>query len=1003
MRKITILILSMIVAVCFMSAFACGTNGHNFSPTYLYDESMHWQACLDEGCSEKSNFNEHTFQLVGTINTCNVCGYNFNTANTYEVNLNTVGGTVIPGVTVALFDKNNQQVGSSKTNIRGKVRFIDLDPADYTAKIDETTLPKGYYVPEDMETISLSADTMKATVKIPSRLIEEQMPEGHKYSVGSVAYDFKTTSIDSNGKEKNISLSSYLSQYNAVILNFWYSSCSPCLAEFPYMNEVYSEYNNKIAVIAINSGIDTEQEVAEFVATTGYDFDFVNDDKMFTYDDAYGVQAYPTTIVIDRYGAVALIESGSMPSRSAWDNLFSHYISADYVPDYVYSYNGSGGGDNNETLAKPDIEMPSSEQIAEKITTVNSLTTKNTFTYSAYDDAYSWPWILAEREEVTCLKTSNKDKVNSYSILQIDVNLKAGQQIFFDYFISTEEETDLLYIQVDKVLQFTLSGEDNQWNNDKLLYIARRDGNYQITLTYQKSMMNNAGEDTVYIKNLRLESSATINGHYDFLYNATDNYTLDENIKIPGEYKGYLNHVAYYFNDNDGFYHVALSGDSSIKSANDPILLADLYYSTPWNSNSVWLLAYSKAGLFNEADKDYKEGYFETVEDYAWLQQNSASRYTPLNKELYNILVDIVADLGRDDDSQDPHKGNDQWLEICRYYVHYGTKTNDDTCYALDNTVEALKWRVAKDYGTMTGDTLEIHVDVYSVHLPRGNYYRFKTTKAGAYLIRSLEPFASDYDPNAQDTMGFICDEFGNILAENDNFVIEIQGYGKDENGVVQEGVNRYALYDNNFYLYVYLEANKTYYVAGCFNDPYAEGEYDVEVKYIGETFSYFTSCATDPAYTFDENDPSFTPFILPQMGKDRFSIGDDGNYYAQEFDGSQGSLLYIRLVGPTYLNSYTNYTLEQLIESGGIGSNEADKLYLKHLLIQSKTTYDENHELYGYVVATERLVSIINKRANGSDTEDSNTYSNTSWLLTAYYYRNINHLTLQQAQSKFN
>ncbi len=999
MKKFLILLLAITSATCFLTAVGCGN--HNFSSTYSYDEDMHWKACLDEGCDEVSSRQEHEYQLVGTVSTCKVCGYNYNTSNTYEITLTTMGETYIPGTNISLYDASDNLIATAKTNIRGKARFANINPANYKAVIDESSLPNGYYVDEDNKEISLSAQTMKLSVKLPSRLIDEEIPANHKYSVGDVMHNLQTTSVNKNGTQKNISLSAYLSQYKAVVLNFWYASCGPCMEEFPYMNEAYLDNSDKIAIIAINSGAETPSEVADFVATTGYNFDFVNDSQVFSvYNSAFSVQAYPTTVVVDRYGAVAQIESGSIPSRSYWVNLINHYTALDYTPNYSSNNNDFDSNGNENELVKPNVEMPSSEEIAQKITSVNSYTTKNAFTYLPADDEYSWPWILDEKDGVSCLKTSNADRGNSYSILLIDVELRKGQQLFFDYLVSTEEDSDILYVQVDTVLQHTLSGENSGWNNDKLLYVAQRDGKYQISLTYQKNLTNRAGDDTVYIKNLRIEEGKQITDHVDLLYNATENYTLDPSVTVPGEYKGFINHVPYYFNEEDGFYHVMLS---SSPSEIDPILMADLYYSTPWNPNSVWLFAYAGTGLFDKTDENYVEGYYEAIEDYSWLQQNSEGRYVPLTKELHDILIDVVADLGRTDNSEDPHNGQDQWLEICRYYVHYGERAQSDVCVALDNTVEALKWRVAKDYGVMTEDTFKIHVNVYSVHLPRGNYYRFKTTKAGAYLVRSIAPLASDYDPNGIDALGFVCDAYGNILAENDNHIIEVQGYGKDENGVVQEGNNRYALYDNNFYMYVYLEANTTYYVAGCFNDPYAMGEYDVMIEYLGKDYSYFTSCATDPAYTYDENDPNFTPIIVPQMGKDRFFLGDDGNYYAQEYDGSQGSLLYIRLVGPTYYSSYTSTTLEQMIESGAIGASESDKLYLKHLLIESRTKYDKGHELYGYTVATEKLVSIINKAANGNDTEEDSTYSHTSWLLTAYYYRNVTPLTLQQASDKYN
>ncbi len=1033
MRKILMMALAALFLVCSFSLIACengNTSAHNFSSAYEFDESMHWQECADEGCTEKNNLKEHSYQLTGTTNTCSVCGYSFNTANTFEVNLETLGRTVLSGVKVDLYDKSNQVVASGKTNVRGKVRFSEITPDNYVAKIDESSLPKGYYVPEELKNIELSKDQMKITAKIPSALItEEDMPAGQKYPIGQVVYDFKTTSIDMNGKEKNISLSAYLSQFKAVIINFWYIDCPYCIAEFPHMNEAYLSYSDKVAIIALNSGVDTSSEIADFVASSSYKFDFVNDDKIFApLKNAFiREDAFPTTFVIDRYGAVAHIEQGAITNRSDWENLFDYYIADDYVPDYVRGYSDSYTPTDSQ-LAKPDVEMPSSAEIAEKVTKINSLTKADTFTYSNTDNEkdleYSWPWVIDEIDGVPCIRTSNRERVGSYSILLIEVEMKKGQQLFFDYYLATEKDADILYVQVDTVLQQTLSGDENKWTNDQLLYVALRDGKYKITLTYQKNTTNSTKKDAVYVKNFRIEDGANVSGHHDLLYNAADNYTLTNATAPIASEKGYINYVASYKNADEDFYRVALSGDVTQKSANDPILYADLYYTTPWNDNfSVWNLAYSGTGLFSEIKKEH-EGYVKAVEDYSWIQNNNVTRYVPVTEELRQILIDTVANIGRkidpDDDVADEIEKAEkqldkQWLEVCRYYVHFGVDSGEnDDCFALDNMVEALKWRVAKDYGVMSDDKLIdyeldgktaedvflIHVDVYSVHLPRGNYYRFTTTKAGAYLIRSWEPNASDYDPNAQDPLGFVCDATGNIIAENDNFMIEAQG-----TTIINE--KERPIYDNNFYMYVYLEANTTYHVAGCFNDPYAMGEYDVTIEYLEDnpdwTGKYFTSCATDPAYTFDENDPNFTPFILPLMGKDRFFIGDDGKYYAQEFDGSQGSVIYIRFIGPTYYNSYSNYTIAELIENDAFDVSVEDKLYLMDLLIQARETYPEDHELYGYVEATEKLVSIINRRANGEDTEESSTYSQTSWLLTAYYYRNVNELTLAQAQAKYN
>ncbi len=998
MKKSLTIFLAGLTLICCLAAVGCNDKGeHSFASEWSYDDSYHWKQCTDSGCNEVAEKAEHRYELTGTINRCGVCGHSYDTAGTYEVNITSVGGKELSQVSVTMYDQTGASVGTAKSNVRGKARF-KLNPGEYVAKIDQTTLPKGYYLPEELKEISFTKDKKSFTASLPSTIIDEEMPAGNVYKVGDVAYSFTTTAVTASGTTKPISLAAYLSQYKAVVLNFWYSDCSPCRAEFPYMNEVYSDYKDKIALIAINNGYDGADGVAKFVRENGYVFDFVNDESMFDYYSAYDTNSFPTTVVIDRYGVVAVIEKGTMPSTAAWKGLFDYYLADDYMPDYSSGYKPEEDDDNVGDLTKPDIEMPDGNEMAKVATKVNDYTSLNSIKYSAYDDEYSWPWIITEKEGEKCISTSNRQKLASYSILVIDVELKAGQQIFYDYFCSTEQENDLLYIQVDSVLQYTISGVDEQWNKDKLLYVAVEDGRYQITLTYQKDATAHTADDTVYIKNIRIEENKAIEGHYDLLYNATTNYTLDSGVTPPAEYEGYLNAVAYYLNEEDGLYHVALSGNADERRSDDPILLADLYYSTPWNTNSVWMLAYSQVGLFNPADESFKPGYYQKVEDYTWMQQNSSSRYVPVNEELKEILINVVANIGRTDHSNDPHNGEAQWLEVCRYYVNYGTPQSKEVCFACDNTVLALNWRVAEDWGTVgrsnvAGNLKNIHVNVYSVHLPRGNYYKITTTDAGAYLIRSNERIASDYDTKAQDPMGFLCDDQGRILDENDSYVMDVQGY--DEKG--------YPLYDNNFYMFVYLEANKTYYIGACFYDTLAIGEYDVTIEYLGEEYSYFTACAYDTTYTYDENDPSFAPYVLPKMGKNRFFIGDDGNYYAQEHDGSKGSLIYIRIVGTTFLNGYTEYTLEQLINAGAFGSTLEEKLYLKDQLVNAITTYPEGHELYGYVPASEKLVNLINVFANGGDGAETNTYASTSWLLAAYYYRNVNITTLNAAKDKLN
>ena len=96
-----------------------------------------------------------------------------------------------------------------------------------------------------------------------------------------------------------------------TILNFWYTTCTPCVQELPHFNSLYEEYSEYITVIAIHesSGYkNNPSNVENFVKTQfdGYSILFGYDD----YDDPYysklvDVQTFPVTIIVDQEGIIS--------------------------------------------------------------------------------------------------------------------------------------------------------------------------------------------------------------------------------------------------------------------------------------------------------------------------------------------------------------------------------------------------------------------------------------------------------------------------------------------------------------------------------------------------------------------------------------------------------------------------------------------------------------------------------------------------------------------------
>ena len=120
--------------------------------------------------------------------------------------------------------------------------------------------------------------------------------------IGSPAPEFKLE----NEKGKNISLSDFSGKY--VVLDFWGTWCGYCIRGIPRMKEYHSKYQDKIEFVSIDCR-DNKQSWLK--AITKYDLNWINlfaENEEVT--DKYGVEGYPTKIIIDKEGKIALKTTG---------------------------------------------------------------------------------------------------------------------------------------------------------------------------------------------------------------------------------------------------------------------------------------------------------------------------------------------------------------------------------------------------------------------------------------------------------------------------------------------------------------------------------------------------------------------------------------------------------------------------------------------------------------------------------------------------------------------
>ena len=91
-----------------------------------------------------------------------------------------------------------------------------------------------------------------------------------------------------------------------VILDFWNTSCGVCFQEFPKFEDQYVKYksNNDLSLYAVNIKLPRDNEGLSFeiISERGYSFPNLQGDQ--DAEKIFGIQAYPTVIVLNTEGKI---------------------------------------------------------------------------------------------------------------------------------------------------------------------------------------------------------------------------------------------------------------------------------------------------------------------------------------------------------------------------------------------------------------------------------------------------------------------------------------------------------------------------------------------------------------------------------------------------------------------------------------------------------------------------------------------------------------------------
>ena len=877
-------------------------------------------------------------------------------ATDYTVSLKTAGGMALSGIDVYVYADSSlgDMKNFGQTDANGMVSFNLPESSRYAIVL--SGVPKGYDVKE-----SYSFDGDTAIITLKSSLITTEDLSSASLKLGDVMYDFTVTTP--NGEK--ITLSKMLEEKEMVLINFWYTSCSWCVTEFPYMEQAYQLYKDKVGIVALDPLGETDAAIKAFPGNYNLDLSFPLAGCPTAWSQTFGIQGYPTSVIVDRYGVITLIESGAITSLNPFTSLFETMTADDYQQKL---YNSVGELIVNP---KPTYEMDTPENVAAILNSGN-IEVKYYAEQQEGSKEYAWPFIATEKLGKKCLKASNQGIDSSFGVIYADVTLKKGQALGLDYLMSSENGSDTFVIIVDGEDIFTISGynDKEKWESCYPV-VADKDGTYQVAMFYLKDDGNAAGDDTVYIKNMRVVDSSKID---------TPTY-LPRPAAKPVNDTDY-EYVTLVFNSTDGYYHVG--------SKNGPLLLADLMGYTEFSEDSsIWEMAYD--GKIVVGGKDY----LTELTEYCNYASNSKGGLCTVNQTLMELLQKVDAAVGFDD------ADNNEWLKICKYYEAYGANGKQ-----LEDPIKGLA-----TFSALTateGKNVSSNFFYYEqILMPRGKMAKFVPTKSGVYRITSRSQSSQGVD-------GWIFDKDRK----------ELLVYEHDERMYDGEEVS----------MVYYMKKGEAYFIDIAFWDVYETGYIYYDIEYMGAEVDHFRLCSPG-YFTYDSDETGNDMYHLIAgginvvLGSDGIYYEDLGNgkkgskIYADfygitpifsqsiqsminmggfDFSKTEDDLYIIGIMkengndkektkqalkelwGDTYDSEYAAYKVDDVLAGKyhGAGKNltEDIKKFEKQMITGGAK------ELQGCVVMTKELAVILQQLMDKYTFEDVDN----AWLKVCYYYDHL-------------
>jgi ferredoxin/thiol-disulfide isomerase/thioredoxin len=158
------------------------------------------------------------------------------------------------------------------------------------------------------------------------------------YSVGDKVPTFVLSTYKSKAtvdEDNNLVIDNFSSadrgDSQVMVINFWYTTCDPCVEEIPYFESVRAEFGDDVVMIVVHAANGTSAEDVQKridepdvgkESWTDYGIIFVQDtEEIDLYHQLGGTNAYPMTVIVGKDGKIGYRQTSTVEEEELRDEI----------------------------------------------------------------------------------------------------------------------------------------------------------------------------------------------------------------------------------------------------------------------------------------------------------------------------------------------------------------------------------------------------------------------------------------------------------------------------------------------------------------------------------------------------------------------------------------------------------------------------------------------------------------------------------------------------------